>query len=289
MITLPQYIRPKLFCSFSGGRTSGYMAYWIKQNLSDTFDIRYIFANTGQEHEKTLEFVNRCDQEWGLNVVWIEPVVHYNEKKSSTHKIVDYHTATRDGSLFENMAKKYGIPSMPTPFCTRELKVNPMKSYVRSLDWKAGSYVTAIGLRSDEMDRVNENFEKELLWYPLISLGVTKEKVRSWWASMPFDLDLPEHLGNCTWCWKKSLRKHLTLAKDYPELFEVPKMLEEKYRFVGPTGQERFLFRGNRNTQDILELSKMPFEHFTDTPEPLLQLDLDLSNGCSESCEVYTA
>ena len=282
MVAIPKYIKPKLFCSFSGGRTSGYMTYWIKQNLSQTFDIRYVFANTGQEHEKTLEFVNNCDKQWGLNLVWIEPVVN-SGKKGSTHKIVSFETATRDGSLFEEMVKKYGLPNNSFPHCTRELKINPMTSYMRSIGWKKGQYVTAIGIRSDEMDRVDENFEQKLYWYPLIGLKVTKKFVKDWWSIQGFDLEVPEHLGNCTWCWKKTLRKHLTIAKNHPKFFDVPRYLE-RYKDAGAGKGERRMFRKNMTVDEIFELSQKPFEEFLDK-DP--QLDLDLSNGCSESCEVF--
>jgi hypothetical protein len=255
------------------------MTYWIKKNLSETFNIQYVFANTGQEHLKTLHFVNRCDQEWNLNLVWIEPVVN-EAKKGTTHKIVNYETATRDGSLFEAMVQKYGLPNNSFPHCTRELKINPMTSYIRSIDWKKGQYTTAIGIRSDEMDRVDANFEEKLYWYPLISLGITKEAVKEWWKAQPFDLEVPEHLGNCTWCWKKSLRKHLTLAKDHPEVFEVPRYLEEKYKDAGAGSGNRKLFRKHMTTDDFMRLSSESFEKFE---------EIDLSNGCSESCEVYTA
>lgn len=285
MIEIPKYIKPKLFCSFSGGRTSGYMTYWIKHNLSKTFDIQYVFANTGQEHEKTLDFVNNCDKEWGLNLTWIEPVVHEG-KKASTHNIVTYETATRDGSLFENMVKKYGLPNNSFPHCTRELKINPMTSYMRSIGWRSGQYITAIGIRADEADRMDERFEEKLYWYPLIGLEVTKKFVRDWWSVQAFDLEVPEHLGNCTWCWKKSLRKHLTLAKNHPEVFEVPRFLERSYANAG-TGGERKMFRAQRTTDDFIEMAKMPFSEFEDKEDP--QLDLDLSNGCSESCEVFGA
>ena len=65
-----------MFVSFSGGRTSGYMCHYLIQNKSDEYDFIFVFANTGLEHEKTLEFVDKCDKHFGLNLVWVEAVVH---------------------------------------------------------------------------------------------------------------------------------------------------------------------------------------------------------------------
>ena len=41
--------------------------------------------------------------------------------------------------------------------------------------------------------------------YPLIDWDIEKEDILSWWEDQPFDLEIPEHLGNCVWCWKKCL------------------------------------------------------------------------------------
>jgi 3'-phosphoadenosine 5'-phosphosulfate sulfotransferase (PAPS reductase)/FAD synthetase len=118
----------------------------------------FIFANTGDEEEKTLEFINRCSIGWNLNIVWVESVVHHNERKGSTYKVVDFKTASRNRGPFEEIIKKYGIPNQNFPHCNRELKLAPINSYVKSLGWK--NYKTAIGIRSDEFDRVNQNHKK---------------------------------------------------------------------------------------------------------------------------------
>ena len=55
-----------MFVSFSGGRTSGYMCQWLLENKSDQYDFIFVFANTGLEHEKTLEFVDKCDKHMEL-------------------------------------------------------------------------------------------------------------------------------------------------------------------------------------------------------------------------------
>jgi hypothetical protein len=253
------------------------MAHWIRHNLSEIFDVQYVFANTGQEHPNTLKFVDQCDKAWGLNVVWIEPKVHFGQKKASSHVVVSYETSCRDGRLFEEMCKKYGLPNSSFPHCTRELKINPMTSYIRSIGWKKGQYVTAIGIRSDEIDRIDENFERNLYWYPLINLGATKDSIKAWWKTQPFDLEVPEHLGNCTWCWKKTLRKHLTITKNFPDVMEVPRHLERTYANTGPGG-ERKMFRKHMTTDDFVTMAKNPFDEFE---------DLDTTNGCVESCEVF--
>lgn len=54
--------------SFSGGRTSGFMCWFLQNYMSHLYNFVYVYANTGQEHEKTLEFVNNVDKLFNLNL-----------------------------------------------------------------------------------------------------------------------------------------------------------------------------------------------------------------------------
>jgi hypothetical protein len=40
----------------------------------------------------------------------------------------------------------------------------------------------------------------------LFDLGISKNRVLQFWSEMPFDLGLPEHMGNCTGCFLKDER-----------------------------------------------------------------------------------
>lgn len=143
-----------VFVSFSGGQTSAYMAIKIKEKYPDK-NIKYVFANTGQEHEETYKFINNVSEHYGLQVNWVEAVIPLTGEKS--FKLVDYNTATRDGSLFEAMIKRYGIPNQGFNHCTRELKESPMTKFIKSV-WKSQKYCTALGIRADEIDRVSKNY-----------------------------------------------------------------------------------------------------------------------------------
>jgi hypothetical protein len=284
----------RLLVSFSGGRTSGYMTKRVLDTWRDDYDeIVVLFANTGQEHEKTLEFVHNCDVEFGFNTVWLEAVVNPDKGKGTRHKVVSYESASRTGVPFEMVISKYGITNADMPHCTRELKLMPMESYLKSIGW--GHHDRCVGIRVDEIDRMSVNAEKARIKYPLVTWGVTKTMVLDWWAAQDFDLGLADYHGNCVWCWKKSDRKLYTIANENPEYFDFPLRMEEKYGDRGAmhenTGTNQVFFRKFRSTKEIIASSKKPFIRWEPTTKQrqigLFSLDeMDYPNGCSESCEV---
>lgn len=278
-------MKPRLAVSFSGGQTSGYMTWWILSNLSDAFDIVVTFANTSEEDERCLRFVHRCDVEFGFNTVWLEAVVDPIGGNGTRHRIVTFETASRNGEPFEAVIRKYGIPNKVFPVCNRELKLRPMQSYLRSIGWEAGSYHTAIGIRADEAGRISKTAERDKLIYPFAHpnfMPVTKADVNDWWEDQTFQLGMLEHEGNCRWCWKKSIKKHLRLIQEAPHIFDFPRRMEATYPDAGPGEGKRVFFRERRSTNDLFalaaELGPLPAR---------ARVDLDADFGCSESCEPY--
>lgn len=274
-----QNCQRRLLVSFSGGRSSGMMTHMVC-NSDIAAEMKVVFANTGQEDDRTLDFVHRCATEWGINIVWVEAVIDPEKGKGTSHKVVTYETATRDPSLFEAMIEKYGIPNKNYPHCTRELKLQPITTYVRSLGWESGSYKTAIGIRADELDRVNPNFREMNLTYPLCDKGIKAGDVYAFWDKQPFDLNLPQHRGNCVWCWKKSLRKQLTLARETPQIFKFAMKMEAKHAETGGGTGKRVFFRDGRSAKQIIEMSRDKFEAFYDARY------LDQNEGCEDGCEL---
>jgi hypothetical protein len=284
----------RLFISFSGGETSGYMAQWCLREWRDQYDdIVCIFANTGQENEQTLCFADRCDREFGMNLVWVEASVCNDRGAGTGYRVVDFVTASRDGKPFADVIAKYGIPNQAYPHCTRELKLNPMVSYLRSIGWERGSYDTAVGIRVDEIDRVSPKHKELRLVYPLVSPRPrTKPQINRWWSERPWRLDLKGYQGNCKWCWKKSLRKHLTMLSENPEWYDFPERMEREHGLSGHNidGTPRVFFRNNLSTADLRTLAAKGGFHPAEDDARIyidqLELDLDTSNGCTESCEV---
>src|SRR5690554_5752669 len=84
-----QKMKKKLLVTFSGGETSAFMGQWLNQKMKDEYEMLFVFANTGVESNETLDFVHKCEKEFGLDIKWIEAKVYHNQRKSTGFKMVD--------------------------------------------------------------------------------------------------------------------------------------------------------------------------------------------------------
>jgi len=253
-----------LVCTQSGGRTSGFMdKFLLEYEKYKNYDKLFVFLNTGKELEQTLEFVNRCDQEWSLNTVWIEAKINKEKGKGTDFKIVDFETASRNGEPFEEMLKAYPLPNTFVSNCTRELKQVPMEKYIKSLGYK--DVYTAMGIRYDERHRISNTYKKQRLLYPLIyDIQVDNSFIRKWWDDQPFDLKLKDYESNCDLCFKKSERKRMTILKESPGLGEWWDKMEKQY---GTDDYPRFDLRKKITVEQLIKNSKMKFSSIRDIHE----------------------
>lgn len=276
----------KLLISFSGGRTSAYMLWWLYNEWHDRDNWQKIvvFANTGKEVEGTLFFVDECSQEWGIPIVWVESISSEKGKGwAVSHKEVIYETASRNGEPFELMISKLGIPRQDEPFCSKQLKTLAIESYLKSIGWN--DYYRAIGIRVDE-NRIVDDYKQKKYIYPLVHLNpVNKRQISEWWMKQHFDLNIHPDDGNCNNCWKKDFPRLVRNMVRNPKSFEWWSEMELKYSFYNPrnnTLNPPFNFyRGNKSVLDIKKMAEM-------SQAELKQLSMfETLDGCNESCEAF--
>ena len=256
---------------FSGGRTSAFLAKYMKEHPHYKNCI-FVFMNTGKEREETLQFADKCDKEFGLNLVYLEALVNNEKGKGTTYKIVDFETASRNGEPFEAMLKKYPLPNNMASNCTRELKQRPIDAYLRD-NYKDFDIIKVVGIRADEAHRKSVNAEIEKVIYPLCDeVKIDSRFIRNWWEKHTFDLGLKDYQGNCDLCFKKSLKKRLTIIKENPESAKWWLEMEQKYR-----SEEipRFDLRTNKSIEELVEMAQRPFTKAQDLHE-LSQQQCDL-------------
>jgi 3'-phosphoadenosine 5'-phosphosulfate sulfotransferase (PAPS reductase)/FAD synthetase len=182
------------------------------------------FANTGKEDESTLRFVDRCSQEWGVPITWLE--YRFAPETKDRYEVVTSKTASRNGEPFEALirARNY-LPNPVSRFCTVELKVRVMHRHLKAMGWT--EWDSMLGIRADEPRRLakigNQDYGKhEEKIAPLGPAGITKEDVGAFWRAMPFDLELPNNNGvtihgNCDLCYLKGASQILSLIQEKPE------------------------------------------------------------------------
>jgi hypothetical protein len=302
-------MKKKGLISFSGGETSAFMLWWLLNNKSNEYDFTIVFANTGRENNETLDFIKKCAEHFGVEIVWIESNVWGNVKKMTKHVVVNYETATRNqdwrksrNTPYEQMVIKYGLASISNRFSTRELKDRPIQSYMRSLGFSDDEYEIFVGLRYDELDRQNETKdEKRSFVYPLIKwLKWTKKHINFWWSQMPFRLELKGWEGNCVCCYKKQIEKIIQIYLDNAWKLDFEIYLEFMYEYYIPERRIEFMvkklkpiptgpfriFRDNTSTTEIIEKSKKHQKKVKDDAVDVSFQTILFQD--SESCEVFS-
>ncbi len=299
MIKSPKH---KILVSFSGGETSAYMINWLLKNEPD-HEYKFVFANTGEENEGTLIFVERCAEFFGIEIIWLE-------YERLDYKVVDFNTAYRSHNPneiangwqnhpFRKYISTFGIPNVQNKSCSRELKAYIINRYMSEHGWKPSIYDKAIGIRADELDRVGKYY------YPLLKIDASKQMINAFWSKMPFRLELKGYQGNCKVCWKKSLRKLITIARHTPEKFAFFKLMEDEFGNFLSEGREPSrkwiefpikFFRENKSVSDIFEMAKdLSIEDAKDDSlNTNYQIsvwhdgtELDVVSGCVESCNAF--
>jgi 3'-phosphoadenosine 5'-phosphosulfate sulfotransferase (PAPS reductase)/FAD synthetase len=218
----PYEIEGPAVISFSGGRTSGYMLRKIL-DVGLQPDVHILFANTGKERLETLDFIHECETRWKAKVHWLE-YWHEPEDGSPDYREMSYETASREGQPFAEIIRRRGyLPTPVTRYCTSMLKTRPMRNYMRSLGYDDGDWTGVVGIRADEPRRVARmtNKNSEGRWdivMPLHQAGATEDDVMAFWASQPFDLQIPQQAGNCDLCFLKSLPKKRNILRERPDL-----------------------------------------------------------------------
>lgn len=280
-----EIVNENLLVSFSGGLTSAKMVFKLLESVREPL---IVFSNTGLEHERTLEFVRDIQLNWGVYVWWVEAVIDSTQGIGTTYRIVDFDSASRNGEPFRALCAKYGLPNKSYKHCNRELKIEPIHKFACDYfnsRFKYQNYSTAIGLRVDEIDRIDKKYKKKNFLYPLIGqYPATKEDVANFWSKQSFTLELPEHYGNCVTCFKKSDRKLITIARENPSYFNHFIEYEALYSSVKAPSKPRMIFRGNKTVGDLFMMSHdTSIKSFT----PLLNYGsagLDEGESCGHDC-----
>lgn len=88
----------------SGGRSSALMAYHIHNSPNyDKYEKSFVFCNTGQEKEETIDFLKKIVQVWGVPIVAIEGVYNQEKGVGVRHRVVDWDSLDMSSRVFREM------------------------------------------------------------------------------------------------------------------------------------------------------------------------------------------
>lgn len=355
----------KKVVSFSGGRTSAYLCYLMKERFGD--DVDFVFMDTGAEHPKTYEFIGNVDENFmkgGLahirtsytpigtrtgNEFEIMKLPKFALKTSSIKgrllrglQLIEGAVVGCNLTSWKGMTKKYGVPYIGGMFCNDRMKLVPYNKYCNFVYGKKG-YQTWLGIRFDEPARLvgdhkkkelsvykqlkSLNFsndeistmycearggltdiddlnipdhvkvlfknrldaldEKEIHYLAELDMDFDKEESFKWWAKQNFDLDIPDHLGNCVFCPKKSDLKLAAAQRDEPKLYQefLDMIYSDEVRHDNKTGHWSQMYRGKKSLEQVIGM----FESSTgdEIKSRIRGARMTDTGSCSESCEVF--
>jgi hypothetical protein len=283
-----------IFCSVSSGYSSVMMAIMIPKWFPD-HNIINVMANTSKERPESLDFMNQCDKFYNLKLVWLEAEFH-EKGVGVTYNIVKYEDLKRNGEIFEQGIKKFGIPNKENKWCNRDMKYEVLTKYGNTI-FGRNNYSVAVGMRADEMDRVRKDYKINNVFYPLMDRKVSSNDRNKFWKDKPIQITIPAYKGNCDVCFAKSNRKLMTILKEEPEKSYWWDDMIKKYGTIKLEGKDSYndlmevkgtqtFYRGYNTIDDLVEMAKQPFSKATD--EYIYENDLfDKEDECGSGCQVF--
>jgi 3'-phosphoadenosine 5'-phosphosulfate sulfotransferase (PAPS reductase)/FAD synthetase len=241
-----------------------------------------LFANTGKEDPRTLDFVHKVDQRWSVGVVWLE---YQRRADAHDYEITSYANASRKGEPFDQLLGFLGaLPNVQGRSCTAELKIRTMKRYIKSQGLE--SWTDHIGIRADESHRAIELMcaapKYITLKFPLLDGNFSKSDVDAFWSQNDFDLRLKDHEGNCDLCFLKARWKIEKIIRERPYRADWWIAAEKQFetKLGGACDGARFRL-GRPSYAGLLnqEESQGRFEFATD---PAFEQDQDIACSCME-------
>lgn len=218
---------PRHICGISGGKDSTALAIHIKKTRPEIFEnLELFFTDTGSELPEIYEHLDKLEKYLGKKILRIKADPHSGNK----FKVVD---GEDDSNPFDELLTKFKgyLPSPRSRWCTRELKIKTMES------WIGKDYcISYVGIRTDEPAR--EGYS-------------SKDKNKNIKSSFPYredelilkdiyniledsGLGLPSYYkwrtrSGCYFCFYQRRVEWAILSKLYPDWFEEAKKYETEH------------------------------------------------------------
>lgn len=204
---------------------------------------------------KTTPFKKYCDNTYGKNGYETWMGIRYDEPKRLL-----------GNNLYLKLAKVFPKERMTELFLSM---IN--EDVIEGVDEDTEKLLLK---RKDKLDSSHHKFLAEISEFE-------KEDILSFWKEYPFDLTIPEHLGNCVFCIKKSEIKLATACRDEPE--EMTKFINVLNAY--DCKEDKVMYRYNRTLSQIDHIFSN--EEYETLKSRMRGGKMEETNSCSESCEVF--
>jgi 3'-phosphoadenosine 5'-phosphosulfate sulfotransferase (PAPS reductase)/FAD synthetase len=202
----------------SGGKDSAALAVFMRTHPDyQHLDIKYFFSDTGKELPEVYEFLSI-----------LEGVLNKQVIRLGADRFSD-----RDNP-FDHYLKQYGyfLPSPQTRWCTRKLKLDPFKSWIKPWLSQGDKIYQYVAIRADETEREGlwNNNPNIVTLLPFREHGITKAMVIDILNSK--NLGLPKYYewrsrSGCSFCFFQQKIEWVNLKERHPEKFEEAKSYEK--------------------------------------------------------------
>jgi hypothetical protein len=194
----------------SGGKDSAALAVFMRQHYPE-LNIRYFFTDTGKELQEVYEFLGRLEGYLG------KPIERLNPDRD-----FDFWLRTYNNFL----------PSPSTRWCTRQLKLEPFKRWVKPWLQAGDTVISYVAIRADEEHRegMTAQHPKMAVRFPFREHGVEKAGVIDILEAS--GLGLPGYYSwrsrsGCTFCFFQQKIEWVRLKREHPAAFVDAKTYEK--------------------------------------------------------------
>ena len=137
MIALPEEVRGlAIVASVSGGKDSTALLLALRES---GIEARHVFADTGWEHDDTYAYLDLLRSKLGMTI----------------------DVVGAPGGMREKIRARAGFPARMQRWCTRELKIEPLRAYHDALEATGLETVCAMGVRASESESRSKMLELE--------------------------------------------------------------------------------------------------------------------------------
>jgi 3'-phosphoadenosine 5'-phosphosulfate sulfotransferase (PAPS reductase)/FAD synthetase len=176
-VSQPRLVVPEQFrddasvvfvCNISSGKDSDAAALALTEA---GIPHRRVFADTGWEAAESYAHLNYLHEKLGP----IDVVSAYAEPTCTPYMLPDI----SDGAMVRKIRERAGFPARLQRWCTKELKLHPLRAYCDEIEATGATVVTVTGIRADESEKRAAMAELEddetwggWMWRPILAWSV---------------------------------------------------------------------------------------------------------------------